>query len=529
LHDAYESCERSLPLRVSGGPAEGVRASGCAIVGIAAFAAGLVVGCATPPGDRVAPGPERAWAVPNAATYSAVARANGEVGRPPPHGGGAAVVDPVKAYELAEVIDIAERTNPETRVAWERAREAAFGLGIAEGVHEPMLSAKAAAAFQRIPLPLPKTTLTPQGFFIADTRAFLPALTLKWLLFDFGGKEASIDAATQTLAAANFGFNAMHQKIVFDVTRTYYALSAAQGRVEVARVAQGQSQVVQDATESRRARGLATLPEVLQARERSAHAVYELEAATAGEVDARMGLLEAMGIAPTTALRIAGVARRPSPPLLEATAEALIERALAQRPDLMARVAVVRAREADVRKAESEFYPKIVVSGDVGQNIGRVRTTDIPGWARVNDLTYGAAVFIEVPLFDGNLRRNRLGLAKSELRIAEDELELQRDRAARQVVKAYEELKVALRQREAATALLAAAQQSYDAAIDSYRRGVATFVDITNAQTALIKARTADTDATSLLHTATAALAFSTGDLAPTIPELAVGGGDRPR
>jgi outer membrane protein len=496
-----------------------VRAFRCEIGRFAVFAAGLaVLGCASPPENRIAPSPDRAWAVPNTAAYSSAARATADT-RASRQGGDVPLVDPTKAYELAELIDIAERTNPDTRITWERAREAAFGLGIAEGVHEPMISAKAAAAFQRVPLPLPKTALAPQGFFVADTQAFLPALTLKWLLFDFGGKEASIDAATQTLAAANFGFNAMHQKVVFDVTRAYYTLSAAQRRVEVAQVAQNQSQVVQDATEARRSRGLSTLPELLQARERTAHAAYELQAATAGEIDARMGLLEAMGVAPTTALRIAGVAGRPLPPLLEATAEALVERALAQRPDLLAKVAVVRAREADVRKAQSEFYPKIVVSGDVGQNIGRVRTTDIPGWARVNDVTYGASVFIEVPLFDGDVRRNRLGMAKSELRIAEDELELQRDRAARQVVKAYEDIKTALRQREAAAVLLIAAQQSYDAAIDSYRHGLATFVDATNAQTALTKARTADADATSLLYTATAALAFSTGDLAPPTQE----------
>jgi len=502
----------------------------CGIARVAIFVAGVVViGCATPPEKRIAPSPERAWAVPNTATYSTIAKANGEAARIPPQDGGVPPVDPGKAYELAELIDIAERTNPDTRITWERAREAAFGLGIAEGVHEPILSAKAAAAFQRVPLPLPKTTLTPQGFFVADTQAFLPALTLKWLLFDFGGKEASIDAATQTLAAANFGFNAMHQRIVFDVTRAYYTLSAAQRRVEVAQVAQNQSQVVQDATESRRARGLATLPEVLQARERTAHAAYELQAATAGEIDARMGLLEAMGVAPMTALRIAGVAGRPAPPQLEATAETLVDRALSQRPDLLARVAVARAREADVRKAQSEFYPKIVVSGDVGQNIGRVRTSDIPGWARVNDLTYGASVFIEVPLFDGDLRKNRLGVAKSELRIAADELELQRDRAARQVVKAYEELKVALRQREAAAVLLTAAQQSYDAAIDSYKHGLATFVDVTTAQTALTRARTADADATSLLYTASAALAFSTGDLAPPAAESVPDASGRPR
>jgi outer membrane protein TolC len=413
------------------------------------------------------------------------------------------------------LIDIAQRTNPETRIAWERAREAALAMGITEGVYAPMLSAKASAAYQRVPLPLPKTVLTPRGFFIADTEIFLPALTLKWLIFDFGGKEGSLDATKEALAAANFGFNATHQKVAFDVTRAYYTLSAAQGRVEVAAASRDQTRVLQDAAESRRARGLATLPEVLQARERSAHADYDLTAAIAGETDARMALLEAMGVSPTKPLRIAGIAGRQLPALVEETAETLVERALARRPDLMARVAVVRAREAAIRRAESDLYPRVVVTADVAQNIGRIRTTDIPGWATVNEPTYGAAIFIEMPLYDGNLRRNRLGIARSQLRVAEDELELAKDQAARQVVKAYEDLKVALRQREAAAALLLAAEQSYGAATDSYRRGVATFVDVTNAQTALTKARTADTDTRALQYSSLATLAFSTGDLAP--------------
>ncbi|MBL8540014.1 MAG: TolC family protein [Betaproteobacteria bacterium] len=149
----------------------------------------------------------------------------------------APAVEPEKIYELAELIDIAQRTNPETRIAWERAREAALAIGVAEAVHAPILSAKASAAYQRVPLPLPKTILNPQGFFVADTQIFLPALTLKWLLFDFGGKQAAIDATQEALAAANFGFNATHQKVVFEVTRAYYGVNTAQGRVEVARAA----------------------------------------------------------------------------------------------------------------------------------------------------------------------------------------------------------------------------------------------------------------------------------------------------
>ena len=85
----------------------------------------------------------------------------------------------------------------------------------------------------------------------------------------------------------------------------------------------------------------------------------------------------------------------------------------------------------------------------------------------------------------------------------------------RQVVKAYEDLKVALRKREAAVALLGAAEKSHDAAIDSYRNALATFVDVSNAQTALTKARTADTESRSSVFAAHAILAFATGDLAP--------------
>ena len=84
---------------------------------------------------------------------------------------------------------------------------------------------------------------------------------------------------------------------------------------------------------------------------------------------------------PTTPLRVAGLGERPLPAMLEDTAEKLVDRALEQRPDLLPWVAVVRAREADIRKAQSESHPKIVVTGNVLQNIGRVRTSDVPGWA----------------------------------------------------------------------------------------------------------------------------------------------------
>ena len=399
----------------------------------------LAGGCATNPDTLIAPAPERPWTVPNTPRYSAVAIGHVEAAHTPDeHGAEPPAIEPAKTYELAELIDIAQRTNPETRIAWEHAREAALAIGIAESVYAPMFAANAAAAYQRISSPLPKT-LTPQGFFVADTEIFLPALTLKWMLFDFGGKKASLEATRELLSAANFGFNATHQKVVLEVTRAYYALNSVQGRVETARAALKLAETLQDVAEARRGRGLATLPEVLQAREQTARATYELQESLTAEIDARMALLEAMGVRPTTPLRVAGLAGRTLPGTLEDTADKLVDRALEQRPDLLARVAVIRAREAEIRKAQSEFYPRVLFAGNVGQNIGRISTQGIPGWSNVNEPTFGAAIAIEMPLYDGGLRRSRLGLAESQRRVAEDELELARDKTVRQVVKAYED------------------------------------------------------------------------------------------
>ena len=52
-------------------------------------------------------------------------------------------VDPAKTYSLAELVDLAEAHNPETRFAWERARAQAAALGIAQSELYPTLAAAA--------------------------------------------------------------------------------------------------------------------------------------------------------------------------------------------------------------------------------------------------------------------------------------------------------------------------------------------------------------------------------------------------
>jgi outer membrane protein TolC len=51
-----------------------------------------------------------------------------------------ATIDPSRPYGLAELIDIAEQNNPQTRIVWERAKQRAEDLGVAKSAYYPVLA-----------------------------------------------------------------------------------------------------------------------------------------------------------------------------------------------------------------------------------------------------------------------------------------------------------------------------------------------------------------------------------------------------
>src|SRR5262245_26679789 len=75
---------------------------------------------------QVAPMPSTPWQAPDLSGYASVLKST----EPP-------VIDPQKRYDLVELIDLAQRLNPETRVAWERTRQAAIAVGLVESEYFP--------------------------------------------------------------------------------------------------------------------------------------------------------------------------------------------------------------------------------------------------------------------------------------------------------------------------------------------------------------------------------------------------------
>jgi outer membrane protein TolC len=484
-----------------------------------AAAAGIVLcgGCAAwNPLRNTPPSPSRPWAPPDLPRDSADLVQREHAKEPSVE----VSIDPEKTYELPELIDIAQRTNPETRVAWERAQQAAIAVGLAEGTYFPLLAATATGGAAHLALPFPPNLIPgglPNGYLTANTQFVLPIVSLEWWLLDFGRRASAVDAAKALQLEATVGFNAKHQQIVFTVTRAFYALTAVRGQVATARAALDSAKALEAAAEARRGHGEATLPEALQAEEEVARAQYEVDDALAAEIDARMALAESMGVLPTTPMRVIDVSQQPLPPGGEESVDDAVDRALAQRPDLLAALGTLREKEAEVRHARAEYFPKVGIRAATGRNIGRIDFLGGP-YIGVDAQQWDAGLRFEWALFEGFERRNQLSLAESAQRVAADELTLARDKAVREVWKAYNDAKVALARQQAGAALLAASEKSWAATLSSYEHGLATYPDVRDAEHNLARARTLDTEARAKVFTTAAALAFSTGDLAKAEP-----------
>jgi outer membrane protein TolC len=312
---------------------------------------------------------------------------------------------------------------------------------------------------------------------------------------------------------ANVGFNATHQQIVFTVTRRFYELNTARQKVGVAESSVRAAQTVAQSAQERFDNGLGTKPEVLQAEQQSAQAEFDLEAARGTLSDAQVAFVESLGILPTTKLQVAGVSEKPLSEYSADTLEDLIQRALSQRPDLVAKLANIRARRAEVRKAHAAYYPKVALNANAGWTELDVSARNSPYFGG-NEPVYGAGLSIELPLFDGFARRKKLRIAESELRAAEDEMAHSRDSVIREVWKARTDFETSLRKQESAAKLVAAAESAFAASLEAYQHGLGTYVDVVNAQRNLTASRSVIVDTRSAIFTSQTALALSIGDLA---------------
>ena len=428
-------------------------------------------------------------------------------------------IDHERAYSLVELIDIAESSNPLTRIAWNNAREVALAAGIVRSTYLPKLTASVIGGRQSSHNHGSAAGVS--GSKDVSSDGVISALSLQWLLFDFGQRAAVVSAAEQASVMSNVAFTAVHQQVIHEVSLAFYAHAASRARVENATRSLKNAQEVQAAAEQRFAHGVGTVIEVSQARQATAQARLAQVQAEGATENTYLLLISAMGVSPTTRIKIADISDRKLPAAMPSSLEPIIADALARRPDVLSAYAAQRASEENVRAARAEFLPKFFLSATGAYNSSNVDVTTIPSVGEQSptvNLTqhgFGNTILagVTVPIFDGGTRRARLKQTQAKADNAAAILTRTKEEAVRQIALAANTLRTSLSAYDASTELAAAAQTTFDAALAAYRNGVGPITDVTLAESQLLLANTVSTDAHSAALSSAATFALAAGTL----------------
>jgi len=306
------------------------------------------------------------------------------------------------------------------------------------------------------------------------------------------GAHAAVEAASTQADAVSERAGAQAGSAYVQALRAGAELAARAADValaeDLARIAERQLQA-----------GVGVRLDVTRAQAQLATVRAQQVAARNAEERARLALTRALGIGSDVVVVLTDTLPGEEP--LPAAAEA-IARAAAERPDLKALKAQMRATELQVSAIRAERYPTLSFVGDEGY-IGK-------GWDHLLN-TYSWAVQVSVPVFQGFRVRARIAEQEAGLQalsVRERDLEQEvayQVRAALLDVAGTQEQLVAIRQR------LTLADQELAEARERYEAGVSGTADVITASLRLSDARTAYANALGAYAGARVALAAAQG------------------
>jgi outer membrane protein len=404
-----------------------------------------------------------------------------------------------EALSLGDVVDVALRNNPQTQLSWAQARAGAAAYGAASASYIPTVDASANAAYSQ-------TTIGQTLGGVGTRRSITPALSLSYLLFDFGGRNGTVSAARAAAVALDLTHNATLQNVALQVQGAYFNYQAQRGLAAAARLSVAEADTNLASARQRNRAGVATIADVLQAETLLAQAQLDLETAEGNLQIGRGALATAMGLPASARYDLAPVNDSIPVALAAADVDTLINRALENRPDLAAaRVQILQA-QAEVRVARSAEFPSL--------SLGSTFTHPYSSQRNATGYNYGITLGVAIPIF--NLARPyNVMAARAQVDASAARANLLRTEVAQQVYTAYYTMQTATQRVRTTDVLLASATRSEAAARARYRAGVGTILDLITAQTALANARAQQAQSRWIWSTALAQLAHDVGVLGP--------------
>ena len=311
----------------------------------------------------------------------------------------------------------------------------------------------------------------------------------------------SASAAAHRLAAARHDYKGARSLVMLASANAYLQALASQARAAAAAAQLASSQAIYQQAVDLRQGGIIAGIDVIRAETRVAS---DRQRATASANDAQKAKLQ---LARLVGLPIGQeftlVDNIPLVPEVTLTLEQAVEQAYANRPEYLSAVEQLRAAEASHRAATAEHLPSVKVTADYGA-IGLTPSSAFP--------TYSLTGAVEVPIFDGGRERARALQAEAEVKRRAAELEDMKALVYYDVRTAFLDLEAQRQQMEAATRGQQLANQQLQQSRDRFAAGVASNIEVVQAQEAVAVATEQAISAQYGLSVARALLAQALGD-----------------
>ena len=370
---------------------------------------------------------------------------------------------------LGQVVEHVFCRNPQVRSLWAQVQTGQAQLGVAQAPFYPQVQLTGSNT----------RTYTQANKELGTTQGSVN-LGVSYLLYDFGGRDASETAARKTLEALQATQDAQLQSLAMSAVQAFYALQSAQDSVTAAVASEASALYALDVARARFNAGTTIKADELQAQ--AAYAQAKLVTLQAkGDVSLKRGALaNLMHLSSNSSISVQGGDARTPDSAQSAAIESLTSKALTSRPDLLAARRQEEAAYANIDSVKATGLPSISVNASTSPSYS---STSVQ---QPTVSTMG--VTITVPIFTGYQVTHAVEAAKAKAQQATASREQLEDQADLGIWQAWQALQTNAAAIDVSKNYVEAARAYQEVAKGRYKAGVGTLADLLTAQADTAKA-----------------------------------------
>jgi outer membrane protein len=439
-----------------------------------------------------------------------------------------AVAQSAKVLTLEEAVEFALKNYPAVRASLERVTAAQASVGLARTSYLPradMLWQMNRSTDNNITgLLLPQSIIAPITGAVTLSPSNQSAwgsaagLLFSWEPFDFGYRGARVDAARAVRNRANAESSLTRLDVAVATVNAYLTVLAAEQTVHAADADVQRRETFQKAVRVLVDNQLRAGADASRADAELARARVNLARARQQEQITKAALADILGIADTSVEVSAGPVVGPPPD------GSIQSSALAAHPAAQVEQTRIGEAKAQIHALDRAYYPKFYFQSAVfGRGSGFAPAGNFLGGTNglgLDRSNWAVGVTVTFPLFDIFTIRSRKAIESANERVEVARYDQTLQDLTGQLRKARASLEGARHVAENTPVELQAARTTEDQERSRYQAGLATLVDVADAQSLLVQAETDDALARLAVWQNLAAVAASQGDLQPFLQYL---------